>query len=214
MNIVVVGIHTGIGKTVSSAIIAEALEYDYWKPVQAGDLHATDSFFVQNHIGNTTTKVHEERYRLAVAASPHRAAELEGIEIDLSELKIPMTGNGIVIETAGGLMSPLNYRQTNLDMVMHFGLPAVLICNDYLGSINHSLLTIEALQNRGVEVMGLVFCGKEVPSTREYILRHSGLPFLFSIPYFDTLDSIMLCSFAASISTSLKRQVHEFYSKR
>jgi dethiobiotin synthetase len=213
MNIVVAGIHTGIGKTVTSAIIAEALEYDYWKPVQAGDLHATDSFFVQDHIGNTKTKVHEEKYRLAVAASPHWAAELEGIEIDLNEIEIPATGNGIVIETAGGLMSPLNYTQTNLDLVRHLELPVALVCSDYLGSINHSLLTIEAFRNRNVEIIGLVFCGQEVPSTREYIVRQSGLPLLFSIPHFDTLDAIMLCSFAASISTSLKKHIHEFCSK-
>jgi dethiobiotin synthetase len=214
MNIVVAGIHTGIGKTVTSAIIAEALEYDYWKPVQAGDLHATDSFFVEKHTGNARTKIHEERYRLAVAASPHWAAEVEGIQIDLDELKIPITDNGVVIETAGGVMSPLNYTQTNVDLLVKLGLPVVLVCNDYLGSINHSLLTIDALKNRDVEIMGLVFCGKEVPSTREYIITHSRLPLLFSVPYFDPLDEIMLCSFAASISTTLKKHIHEFCTKR
>jgi len=214
MNIIIVGIHTGIGKTVCSAIMIEALEYDYWKPVQAGDLHATDSMFVQKHTGNTRTKIHDEKYRLAVAASPHWAAELEGVAIDFDEMILPSTDNGLIIETAGGVMSPLNATQTNLDLIGHFNLPVILVCNDYLGSINHTLLSIEALRREGVQIMGLVFCGEEVKSTRDYILSYSKLPMLFSIPRFETLDEIILCSFAASISSTLKKSIDEFCPKR
>jgi len=214
MNIIVAGIHTGIGKTVCSAIMTEALEYDYWKPVQAGDLHATDSMFVQKHTGNERTKVHDERYRLAVAASPHWAAELEGITINLDELNLPTTENNLIIETAGGVMSPLNYTQTNLDLIKHLDLPVVLVCNDYLGSINHTLLTIEALRKENVNIIGLVFCGEEVKPTRDYILQYSKLPMLFSIPQFETLDDISICSFAATISSSLKKSIDGFCSKR
>jgi dethiobiotin synthetase len=214
MNIIIAGIHTGIGKTLCSAIMTEALEYDYWKPVQAGDLHSTDCMFVQKHIGNTRTKVHDERYRLAVAASPHWAAELEDVTIDFEELTLPSTEKGLIIETAGGVMSPLNATQTNLDLIRHLDLPVALVCNDYLGSINHSLLSIEALRKAEVQIMGLVFCGKEVKSTRDYILSYTGLPMLFSIPHFETLDEIILCSFAASISSSLKKHIHEFCPKR
>lgn len=213
MNIVITGIHTGIGKTVCSAIMAEALEFDYWKPVQAGDLHATDSMFVSKHIGNPSSKVHDEAYRLAVAASPHWSAELEEITIEFDRLVLP-SRKKTIIETAGGLMSPLNSTQTNLDLVRHLNSPVVLVCNDYLGSINHSLLSIEALRAQGAAIMGLVFCGKEVPSTREYIIRYSGLTVLFSIPYFEPLDKIMLCAFAAFISSPLKKRMHEFRGKR
>ena len=212
MNIVIAGIHTGIGKTICSAIMAEALEYDYWKPVQAGDLHATDSMFVTTHIGNSITTVHDEAYRLAVAASPHWAAELEGVSIEFHQL-LPPSSNNTIIETAGGIMSPLNSSQTNLHLAKHFNFPVVLVCNDYLGSINHTLLSIEALRSQGITIMGLVFCGEEVKSTREYVLNYSGLPLLFSIPFFDPPDKIMICTFAASISSSLKKAVHEFRSK-
>jgi dethiobiotin synthetase len=214
MTIIIAGIHTGIGKTVCSAIMTEALDYDYWKPVQAGDLHATDSMFVQKHIGNTKTKIHDESYRLAVPASPHWSAELEGITIDLDEMKLPATSNGLIIETAGGVMSPMNYTQTNLDLIRHLNFPVVLVCNDYLGSINHSLLTIDALRRENVRIIGLVFCGEEVKSTRDYIIQYTKLPMLFSIPQFETLDDISVCSFAATISSSLKKIIDGFCSKR
>jgi dethiobiotin synthetase len=213
MSIIIAGIHTGIGKTICAAVLAEALQYDYWKPVQAGDLHATDSMFVSRHIRNTVTKIHDEAYRLAVAASPHLAAEQEEIEITFDRIMLPSTDNGLIIETAGGIMSPLNRRQLNLDMVLHFNLPVVLVCNDYLGSINHSLLSIKAMQNEGIEILGLVFNGREVPSTREYIMEYSGLPTLLSIPYFTNTGRQDLCDFAVSVSSILKNKLNGIFTK-
>jgi dethiobiotin synthetase len=213
MSIIVAGIHTGIGKTICSAVLAEALQYDYWKPVQAGDLHATDSMFVSRHIRNTVTKIHDEAYRLAVAASPHLAAEQEEIEITFDRIMLPSTNNGLIIETAGGIMSPLNRRQQNLDMVLHFNLPVVMVCNDYLGSINHSLLSIKAMQSEGIEILGLVFNGREVPSTREYIMEYSGLPTLLSIPYFTNTGRQDLCDFAISVSSVLKNKLNGIFTK-
>jgi dethiobiotin synthetase len=210
MNIIIAGIHTGIGKTVCSAIITEALHYDYWKPVQAGELDATDSMFIQQHISNNATKIHPEAYRLKLAASPHWAADEEGLTIKIDELKIPVPDQGLVIETAGGLMSPLNKTETNLDLIKKFSYPIILVCSDYLGSINHSLLTIEVLKEHGVKIMGLVFSGQEVKTTRAYITSYSRIPILFSIPFFEQLNRQHISSFADSVSSSLKKIIDGF----
>jgi dethiobiotin synthetase len=210
MNLVIAGIHTGIGKTVCSAIITEALEYDYWKPVQAGELHATDSMFVKDHIGNYVSKIHNEAFKLQLAASPHWAAEEEGLTIHIYDLLPPPTTNGLIIETAGGVMSPLNKTNTNLDLIKKLNSPVVVVCSDYLGSINHSLLTIDILKNNRVKIMGLVFSGKEVKTTRDFITSYSGLPILFSIPFFDEVSSANLISFAHTISPVLKNAANAF----
>jgi dethiobiotin synthetase len=209
MNLVIAGIHTGIGKTVCSAVLTEALQYDYWKPVQAGELEATDSMFVANHISNYLSQIHKEAYRLKLAASPHWAAREEKIEIEIEKLNPPVNER-LIIETAGGIMSPLNETQTNLHLVLHLQLPVIIVCSDYLGSINHSLLTIEVLKSHGVKIIGLVFSGNEVKTTREYICRYSGLPVLFSIPHFENMNGKSISGFAASISEELKTTIDEF----
>jgi dethiobiotin synthetase len=214
MNLVIAGIHTGIGKTLCSTILAEALGWDYWKPVQAGDLETSDSWFVRNHISNSTTVIHPERYRLQRAASPHWAAAEQGITMQLKDFILPETSNSLLIETAGGVMSPLAEGLLNLDLVRHFNCPVIIVSQDYLGSINHSLLTIEAMCSAGIEVCGLVFCGKEVSTTRNFIKQYAKLPVLLSIPYFDKLDKAAISVFAASVSSSLKNKIDVLCSKR
>jgi dethiobiotin synthetase len=214
MNLIIAGIHTGIGKTLCSAVLAEALAWDYWKPVQAGDLEASDSWFVRSHISNTTTVIHPERYQLQRAASPHWAAAEEGITMQLQDFVGPITGNSLLIETAGGVMSPLSERLVNLDLMRHLNCPVVLVCQDYLGSINHSLLSIQALRSAGIELCGLVFSGKEVATTRQYIVQYSGVPVLLSIPYFDKVSKETIGVFARSVSSQLKKKVNAVYSKR
>ncbi len=197
MNIAIAGIHTGIGKTVCSAVICQALGFDYWKPVQAGELENTDSLFISNMVSNPKCKIHPERFRLKKPASPHYAAALENILIAKDDFQIPSTENNLLIETAGGLMSPLGNNFLNIDLLTHLNLPVVLVSNNYLGSINHTLLSCEALRNRNLKVLGLVFVGEQVSSSEDFISEHTGLPKLFFIPMFSNLNRGTLAEFAS-----------------
>ena len=205
-NFIVVGIHTGIGKTVCSAVMTEALDYDYWKPVQAGDLDASDSIFIKNHINTPLTKIHPEAYRLTQPMSPHAAAKIDNAEITLADIQLPSTSNGLIVETAGGIMSPLSDSLVVLDLVKHLGLPVVLVTQDYLGSINHTLLSINIMRGANVPILGLVFSGEKVVTTRDYIKQYTGLETLFEIPLFERLDRDTLVRFAIDISKDLKRK--------
>lgn len=199
MNFIIAGIHTGIGKTICSAVLTEALGYDYWKPVQAGDLDASDSIFVKNHISNAKTVIHPEAYRLTIPASPHFAAAQDGIEIRLAHLALPKSDNSIIVETAGGLMSPLSDTLVNIDLIKHLNLPVVLVTNDYLGSINHTLMSVEILRGANIEILGLVFSGQRVDATRTFIQNYTGLKTLLEIPYFELLDREILTAFANNL---------------
>ncbi len=199
MNLIIAGIHTGIGKTICSAVLTEALGYDYWKPVQAGDLDNSDSIFVQNHISNHKSVIHPEAYRLTIPASPHFAAAEDGVEIRLENLILPHSDNSIIVETAGGLMSPLSETVLNIDFIKHLNLPVILVTNDYLGSINHTLMSVEILRGANVEILGLVFSGSPVPETRRFIQQYTRLKILFEIPFFEPLDRKTLSHFAQTI---------------
>ena len=203
MSIIIAGIHTGIGKTVCSAVICQALGYDYWKPVQAGELNSSDSIFIKQNVSNTNCVVHPERYKLTIPASPHYAATLDGVEINAGDFSLPSTNNQIVVETAGGIMSPLSNSFLNIDLMAQLNLPAIVVSNNYLGSINHTLLTVEAMKQKNIPIKGLVFCGKEFASTREFILQYTKLPLLFSIPHFDSINSKVIADFAKSVSIHL-----------
>lgn len=200
MNFIIAGIHTGIGKTVCSAVICQAKGWDYWKPVQAGDLENSDSIFIQKNVSNPSCTIHPETYRLNTAASPHYAAAIDGIEIKPEQIILPQTNNGLIIETAGGLMSPLAKTYLNIDMIEQINLPVILVANHYLGSINHTLLSAELLKQRRIGVKGLVFCGTIVPSTQDFILEYTRLPLLFSIPQMNNVNALPIATFATSIS--------------
>ena len=144
MSIVITGIHTGIGKTICSAVICQALGYDYFKPIQAGDLEMSDSITLKNLVSNSQCMIHPESYRLQIPASPHYAAEQEGITIEKEKIVLPQTQNNLLVETAGGVMSPLTKNFLNLDLIAHFALPVILVSNNYLRSINHTLMSFLA----------------------------------------------------------------------
>ncbi len=203
MNIIIAGIHTGIGKTICSAVICQALGYDYWKPVQAGDLENSDSVFIQKNVTNSRCTVHPERYRLSIAASPHYAAMQDGIEIKPTDFTLPVTNNPLLIETAGGIMSPFALGFLNIDLIKQFNFPVILVSNNYLGSINHTLLTVNALQQRNITIAGLVFSGEMIESTRQFILVQTQLPLLFSIPLLEKIDSSAIAAFAKTVSINL-----------
>lgn len=203
MSIIVAGIHTGIGKTICSAVICQALGYDYFKPVQAGDLENSDSVFIKKNVINPSCTIHPESYQLLTPASPHFAAALDGITIKKENIILPVSKNNIVIETAGGIMSPLAKGFLNIDLVQHFNLPVILVASNYLGSINHTLLSFSALQQRNIPIQGLVFCGEAVESTRQYILEYTQLPLVFSIPLFQNINSHAIAEFAKTVSINL-----------
>jgi dethiobiotin synthetase len=192
MKLFITGISTDVGKTIASAIITEALEADYWKPIQAGDLDNSDSHKIRKYISNDKTIIHENSYKLNTPASPHWAAERDGITIDLKQIKEPNTDNyrgdnHLVIEGAGGLLVPLNNIDCVIDIIQN-DYKVIVISRHYLGSINHTLLTIEALKNRKITIAGIVFSGAENKATESIILNKTGIKCLGRIdeePYFD-----------------------------
>jgi dethiobiotin synthetase len=187
MKIFVTGIGTDVGKTIASAIITEALEADYWKPIQAGDLDNSDSHKIKCFLSNEKTVIHPNSYALNTPASPHLAAELDRITIDLKKIIEPKTENNLVIEGAGGVFVPLNSKDCVIDLIQS-DYKVIVVSRHYLGSINHTLLTIEALQNRKIAVAGIVFSGDENKATEEIILSKTGVKCIGRIeqePYFD-----------------------------
>lgn len=181
-KLIVAGIGTGVGKTVVSALLTEALEADYWKPIQAGDLENSDTLTVKKLVSNTKSKFHQETYRLHHPISPQAAAQLDNLTIELKNLAPPSTGNTLVIELAGGLMVPLNDKLLNIDLVKNFQCPVLLVSQNYLGSINHTLLSLELLKHKNIPCLGIFFNGEENPSTENFILNYSNLTCLGRIP--------------------------------
>lgn len=187
MKLFITGIGTDVGKTITSAIITQSLEADYWKPVQAGDLDNSDSHKIQRYISNDKTIIHENSYKLNTPASPHLAAAIDGISIDLKNIIEPKTKNHLVIEAAGGILVPLNDNQTIIDLIKN-DYKVILVSRHYLGSINHTLLTFEALKSRNIEVAGIIFSGDENKASEEIILQKTNANFIGRIenePYFD-----------------------------
>ena len=187
MKLFITGIGTDVGKTITSAIVTQALEADYWKPIQAGDLDNSDSHKIQRYISNNKTVIHENSYKLNTPASPHLAAEIDGITIDLKKIIEPSTDNHLIIEGAGGILVPLNDNDCIIDLIKE-DYKVILVSRHYLGSINHTLLTFETLKNRNIPVAGIVFSGDENKATEEIILSKTKAKFIGRIenePYFD-----------------------------
>lgn len=181
-SIFVSGIGTDIGKTFISAILCHALGADYWKPVQCGNLENTDSDYIKTVCPERI--VFPETYRLKAPMSPHAAAALEGVHISLSNFSLPHSKN-LIIEGAGGLMVPLNEQDTILDLIGHLETPSILVSKNYLGSINHTLLSIEALRHREIPILGIIFNGEENHATEELITKKTQIPSLGRIPHLD-----------------------------
>ena len=184
----VTGIGTNVGKTVISAILTQKLQADYWKPIQAGDLNNTDSMKVSQWVDNTISTIHPEAYRLTQPMSPHAAAERDGININLNDIISAETTRNLIIEGAGGLMVPLNKNDLVVDMISHFQAEAVLVSRHYLGSINHTILSIEALRSRNIPITGIIFNGDDNRDTESIIKSVCAVPILGRIPDIDNLN--------------------------
>ncbi len=200
-RIFVTGISTEVGKTIASAIIVEALEADYWKPVQAGDLDNTDSHKVAAMISNTKTKIHKSSFELQTPMSPHAAAKIDGVLLDANKIHEPHTDNHMVIEGAGGLLVPLNDEDTILDIIMP-SYKVVVVSRHYLGSINHTLLTVNWLKMRGYEV-SLLFSGNAHPSTEDIILHKTGVSMIGRIDEEAAFDKATVSKYADKFRSSL-----------
>ncbi|WP_018342399.1 dethiobiotin synthase [Cytophaga aurantiaca] len=176
----ITAISTDSGKTLVSAILANALQADYWKPVQAGV--ETDSLWMRRMLHSGHSMIHPEAYALKLAASPHAAAKAEGIEIDLSQIQLPETnGNDLIIEGAGGVLVPLNDADVVADLIPQFDAEVILVSNNYLGSINHTLLTAQELKRRNIKVKGIIFNGPANEETERIILKHTGYTMLLHV---------------------------------
>ena len=178
------GIGTDVGKTVASAFLQLALDADYWKPVQAGDLAFGDADRVRKYTGLPAGRYFPERYRLKTPASPHYAARLDGENIELTDFTLPerTSDRPLLVEGAGGLLVPINERDTMLDLATHLRLPVILVSRHYLGSINHTLLSLEVLRNRGVPLAGLVFSGGRNEESARIISKMGRVPVLATLP--------------------------------
>lgn len=184
----VTGIGTGIGKTIVSAILTEKLQADYWKPIQSGDLEISDSLFVRQLISNTQSIIHPEKYRLGQPLSPHLSARIDGVQISIAAIQSPLTKNNLIIEGAGGLMVPLNDTELILDLIKRLNAKVIVVSQNYLGSINHTLLTLEVLKANQIPVEGLIFNGLANPESEAYISLYSQVKVLGKIPKMSILD--------------------------
>lgn len=186
------GIGTDVGKTIVSAVLVEKLKANYWKPVQTGASLDSDTERVRSLVSNAESQFFEESVRLEAPLSPHEAAALEGQEIHLSDLKKPASNRTLIIEGAGGLMVPLNSRLMMAELVDYFGAKLILVSRNYLGSINHTLLSLQLISQWKIPLHGIIFTGEPNVSTQEMILTYSGVKSLGFMPLLDqiTKDSI------------------------
>ena len=182
----ITGISTDVGKTIASAILVEALKADYFKPIQAGDLDKSDTHKIQQLVSNSISVFHPNSYALKTPMSPHGAAKIDGLQIDLAHIKRPNTKNTLVIEGAGGLLVPLNDSETILNLIQPSD-KVIVVSRHYLGSINHTLLTVKLLQDKGFNV-SIIYNGNEHKSTEDIIKKMTDINVIGRIeeePYFD-----------------------------
>jgi len=206
-TIFITGIGTGVGKTVVAAILTEALGASYWKPVQAG--YPTDTEWVQSVVSPACT-ILPETYKLKLAASPHIAAGEEGVRIDMHVIKDRMleiqaaSRELLIIEGAGGLLVPLNERDFMADLIHLLQAKVVLVSRNYLGSINHSLLTAEVCKQYKLDVLGWVF-NDQYMSYEDEIVHWTGYPKIASIPVVPAADKAFIAAQALQVKESLKK---------
>jgi dethiobiotin synthetase len=187
----ITGIDTDSGKTIVSAILTEKLQADYWKPVQAGS--PTDSDTIRSLVSEDII-IHPEGIKLKAPMSPHAAAALEKLSLEVEQFKIPQTSNNLVIEGAGGIMVPINDHEFVIDLAEYLEARVILVSRNYLGSINHTLLSIDYLKKNNYDVVGIIFNDAPNPETEKYILNHSKLPCLGRIEKLEAINKKTILS--------------------
>ena len=196
----ITGIGTGIGKTLVSAVLVEKLQADYWKPIQSGDLMQSDSKKISELILNKKTVIHQECFRLTQPLSPHLSAKLDGLSINVADFKIPETGNDLIIEGAGGLMVPLNTSELIIDLIEKLKVEVILVSENYLGSINHTLLSLAVLKQYNIPVKGIIFNGEKNNETQSYILDYSNVKYLGYIPKLEKINPTVVADVGHTIN--------------
>ncbi len=206
--IFITGTGTDVGKTLVAAIITEALQADYWKPVQAGFSDGTDSLFVREIITNRTSEIHPELYKLKMPASPHLAAAAEHKEIKIKEIiaHLPTTKNRLVIEGAGGLMVPLNKKKLILNLIKELRAKVIIVSKNELGSINHSLLTAAVLKKEKADVAGWIFT-EDYKNYEEEIAGWSGFPVIATVKHLPVVSKETIKEQALKIRPLLKSRL-------
>lgn len=204
-NVFVTGIGTGVGKTVTATILAKALKADYWKPVQTGSSEGTDASFAGLYVDKQVSKIHPPAYLFSHPSSPHYAARLENCTIQLKEIQLPSSDNRIVAEGAGGLLVPLNEKHTVADLILHLQLPAVLVASNYLGSINHTLLSIAYMRQKKIPLLGIIFNGKKFLDNEEIITRFSHVPVLGFVEEATEFNAHFFEKQSAALRTNITR---------
>lgn len=200
----VTGIHTDAGKTIASAVITQALGCTYWKPMQSGSNDKTDTMTVQSLVSNSACRFLPEAYLLREPLSPHAAARIDNVQIDINKLRPIETEMPLLIETAGGLMSPVNDEFTVIDYVQKYHLPTVLVSTAYLGSINHTLLCMELLKQRNIDIKALIFCGERNMESEEFILNYTQFERVLHIKKFESLEKGTIAEEADMVKEKLK----------
>ena len=196
-KIFVTGIGTDVGKTVVSAILCEALQADYWKPVQTGTYYGTDAEKIKKYVTNTKTQIHPEAYCLKHYMSPHAAAEMEGVNIEIANINAPKTENTLIIEGAGGLMVPLNHKkELIIDLIEKLDAETVVVIQNYMGSINHSLLTLEVLKYRKMKVAGVIINGPPHQLSHDIIVEYCGQKLLGKVGKENVMDKSVISKYA------------------
>jgi dethiobiotin synthetase len=190
-TVIVTGSDTGIGKTVVCAMLTVALEGDYWKPIQSGTAGGTDTQRLQAMTGLSSSHFAPERYVLRAPLSPHRAAELDGIAIEPGSLDLPQASGKrwLIVEGAGGVLVPINRQMLQIALFSRWRAPVIVVARTALGTINHTLLTLEALKGRAIEVMGIIFVGDAMPDTERTIAEFGGVKSLGRLPILPALNA-------------------------
>ncbi len=194
MSFVVTGTDTGVGKTVFAAALVTAIGGSYWKPIQAGLDELSDTESVMRLAGLSADRIFPEAYRLNSPCSPHRAAELDEIAINPERLLPPASDGPLIIEGAGGVLVPLTHSLTFADMFERWGLPVIIVARTSLGTINHSLLTIEALRLRGIAIHGIAFVGDANHDSEATIAEMGGVRRLGRLDIIESLDRSSLAA--------------------
>lgn len=212
----VTGIGTGVGKTIVSAVLTEQLKADYWKPVQAGDLNCSDRDTVSGLVSHQHAVFHPETYRFQLAASPHQAAQVENVKIKITDFTLPLTEKHLVIEGAGGLMVPLSDQFRMIELIQHFQAAAVLVIRNYLGCINHALLSMEALSSRNIPLQAVIINGEMDYATENILQSYFPADTVFAkVPEFITLNKQSIQRSPTLLTTkSIKLKNHTNESKK
>lgn len=196
----ITGTDTDVGKSVAAAWCMLHLNADYWKPTQSGLKPPTDTQWVQQITGFSHNRFFEETYRLRQPLSPHEAAKRDGLKIDISAFEIPQTERSLIIEGAGGLMVPLNRNNYVIDLIQQLEVPVILVCRSGLGTINHTLLSLEALRARKIEIAGVIINGPKTPHNREAIEEYGDVPIIAEIDQLDEINQKSLLAIKPEIN--------------